>query len=227
MEKRLDSVLIIKNPTARGVDFDHALTELENGKSYYLDCNPFALISSTASRTPAKQRKSKVSGLVDTICSHAYENGLSPDALNTITDIITLANHLDQTSITAIIKSLYPTRKVSNDVVVRVVCSLGQGKGKPSAPTQALLVKWLIMVYEALVDSSVLSCLYGVLFNMLDMISLRSAISLTQSRLPAYVQVQLQCSIVSSAVSHHSPKAREAIQDTDAVSAAYPSNSHN
>lgn len=147
------------------------------------------LILSTAAEIPAKQRKTKLSGLVDTICSHAYEHGLSSDALSTTIDIITLPNHLDQGSLTTIIKNLYPTSKVSNDVVFRVVGSLGQGKGKPSAPTQTLLVKWLILVYEVLADSSILSSLYGVLFNMLDMISLRFVLILTPLRPPAYAQL--------------------------------------
>ena len=114
-----------------------------------------------------------MSVLVDTVCSHAYERGIPADALSTLIDVVTLENHLDQGSRTTVIKNLYPDNRVPSDVVFRVVGALGPSKGKPSAATQGLLVKWLILVYEVLVDSSVLSKLYGVLFNLLDMISLR------------------------------------------------------
>lgn len=82
---------------------------------------------------------------------------------------------LDQTSVTTLIKNLYPAKQVPDDVVVTVVGSLGQGKGKPSPGTQDSLVKWLIVVHEIIESPDVLSCLYGVLFSMLDMISIRYA----------------------------------------------------
>lgn len=74
---------------------------------------------------------------------------------------------------TNLIKNLYPTHRVSVDAVVTVVGALGQGKGKPTPATQNNLVKWLITVHEVLEDPGILSRLYGVLFGMLDMISIR------------------------------------------------------
>lgn len=82
---------------------------------------------------------------------------------------------LDQTTITTLIKNLYPARRIPSDVVITVVGALGQGKGKPSPGTQDSLVKWLITVHEIIEEQSVLSRLYGVLFGMLDMISIRCA----------------------------------------------------
>lgn len=40
-------------------------------------------------------------------------------------------------------------------------------------PVKALLLRWLVMVYDVLDSYDVLSQLYGVLFNLLDMITLR------------------------------------------------------
>jgi centromere protein I len=80
---------------------------------------------------------------------------------------------LDQTTVTTLIRNLYPARRVPRDVVVTVVGALGQGKGKPSPGTQDGLVKWLITVHEIIEEPHVLSRLYGVLFGMLDMISIR------------------------------------------------------
>jgi centromere protein I len=83
--------------------------------------------------------------------------------------------HLDQSSVTTLVKNLYPAQRIPADVVVTIVGALGQGKGKPSPGTQESLVKWLTVIYEIVENSNVLSRLYGVLFGTLDMISIRCA----------------------------------------------------
>ncbi|KAL1653580.1 Phosphate metabolism transcription protein [Didymella pomorum] len=130
-----------------------------------------------ASQTPAKQRTVKVSGVVDTICRHAFADGLDEDALETVVHLAARKTELDQTSVTTLIKNLYPAQRVAGDVVITIVAALGQGKGKPSPGTQDSLVKWLALVHEILGDANVLSRLYGVLFGMLDMISIRLELS--------------------------------------------------
>ncbi|KAF2182814.1 Mis6-domain-containing protein [Zopfia rhizophila CBS 207.26] len=130
----------------------------------------------SASRTPAKQRTVKVSGVVDAICGHAFEGGLDADSLQTLVEIVATKTELDQTSATTLIKNLYPAQRVPTDVVITAVGGLGQGKGKASLGTQNGLVKWLTIVYEVLEDPKILSRLYGVLFGMLDMISIRTSL---------------------------------------------------
>ncbi|EMD87275.1 hypothetical protein COCHEDRAFT_1217472 [Bipolaris maydis C5] len=129
-----------------------------------------------ASRTPAKQRTIKVSSIVDVICRYATEGGLDQDALRDVVQLISVKTSLDQTTITTLIKNLYPARRIPRDVVITVVGALGQGKGKPSPGTQDSLVKWLITVHEIIEEQSVLSRLYSVLFDMLDMISIRTSL---------------------------------------------------
>jgi centromere protein I len=131
------------------------------------------LTLAAASRTTAKQRSVKVSSIVDVICRYASEDGLDHDALRDIVQLASVKTLLDQTTITTLIKNLYPSQKVPGDVVIAIVGALGQGKGKPSPGTQDSLVKWLIIVHEIIEDSNALSRLYGVLFSMLDMISVR------------------------------------------------------
>lgn len=63
--------------------------------------------------------------------------------------------------------------RVSSKLVTQVVCCLGPSKNKPTPATQALLLRWLLLVYDFLEDRAHLSKLYAVLFNYLDMISLR------------------------------------------------------
>jgi centromere protein I len=88
-------------------------------------------------------------------------------------DVITLPNELDQASVGALIRSLYPAAKVPNIVVIKAVSSLGHGQAKIALPAQAALLKWLIMVHDVLEDPIVLAQLYSVLFNLLDTIAIR------------------------------------------------------
>jgi centromere protein I len=110
---------------------------------------------------------------VNDICNHAFQNGLDSRSLRAVVDVIAVKTELDQTGNTSLVKSLYPARRVPPDVVVTVVGGLGQGNSKPSLPTQAALLKWLVLVYDVLEDATILSRLYGVLFDLLDTYSLR------------------------------------------------------
>ncbi|KAF1938471.1 Mis6-domain-containing protein [Clathrospora elynae] len=129
-----------------------------------------------ASRQSAKQRTVKVSSIVDVICRHALNNGLDEDTLREVVQLVSVKTSLDQTTVTTLIRNLYPAHRVPGDVVVIVVGALGQGKGKPSPSTQDSFVKWLTTVHEIIENSGVLSRLYGVLFGMLDMISIRTSL---------------------------------------------------
>ncbi|KAH0566401.1 hypothetical protein GP486_000184 [Trichoglossum hirsutum] len=122
------------------------------------------------------QRKTKVTESVAVICEIAFDHGLSGSSLDAVVDILTQQNELDQNTVASIVRSLYPSGKVSEDAVLKIVGCLGQGQSKPPPSTQAGLLKWLIMVHDVLESHHMLSNLYGVLFNMLDMISLRPSL---------------------------------------------------
>lgn len=107
------------------------------------------------------------------ICHHAFEAGLDQDALRTVVQIASVKTELDQTSVTTLIKNLYPSHRVPADVVVTIVGALGQGKGKPTPATQNTFLKWLVTVHDIIEDPNILSRLYGVLFGLLDSISIR------------------------------------------------------
>ena len=139
----------------------------------------------TASRLPAKFRGQKVQTLIRFICSVAFERGLTSSALTSLLDVVTLPNHLDEASTATLIKHFYPAEDcvtssngVLSGLVCKVVCSLGQGKGKPPVTTQNNLLRWLTMTYDVLGDHSILTKLYGALFNMLDLPSIRCVIRL-------------------------------------------------
>lgn len=125
---------------------------------------------------PAKQRHTSVADLAKAIASQAYETGIPEFLLDRLIGILVKPNHLDQNTVTSIIKNLYPSKKVSPDIVSKVVCSFGPSKTKPSPATQNLLLRWLILVCEDIEDPNHLSKLYSVLFDHLDMFSLRRSL---------------------------------------------------
>ncbi|KAJ5280095.1 Centromere protein Cenp-I [Penicillium angulare] len=122
---------------------------------------------------PVKQRYTDAGQLAKTIASDAYENGIPQDALGRLLKILTTKTNLDQGTTTTLINNLYSAERVISKHVTQVVCCLGPSKSKPTPATQSLLVRWLILTYEHFEDKSHLGKLYAVLFNHLDMISLR------------------------------------------------------
>ncbi|KAI5293972.1 hypothetical protein KEM52_004924, partial [Ascosphaera acerosa] len=93
-----------------------------------------------------------------------------------ISVLIRCCRTIDQSSQTRLVKNLYPSEPVSREVVLRVACSLGACKTKPPAATQHLLAQWLVSVYEVLQDQAHVARLYSLLFNCLDLLSIRRPI---------------------------------------------------
>lgn len=137
------------------------------------------MIGSTASKQAGSSKQDplqlQTELYVDTICEYAHQNGLSAPTLRQLLDTATLSTDFrpSRPNSIKIIKSLYPAGKVSSDLVCLVISSLGPGKAKPATSVQSSLLKWILMVYHVLEDASILSNLYSVIFNMLDMPNLR------------------------------------------------------
>ncbi|KAG5916371.1 hypothetical protein E4U42_007683, partial [Claviceps africana] len=129
------------------------------------------------SKLPAKARGVNIKPTVASLCSLAYENGILPAALDRLVDLVTTPNYLDQASLAAIVRNLYPAERVSSDVVLRVVSALGHGTLKASLTLQAALLKWLVMVYHVLEAPVVLAHAYSVLFNLLDTAAIRAQLA--------------------------------------------------
>lgn len=132
---------------------------------------------SPAARVPAKRRPFPVKPTVERLASLAYERGLPPAALRTlVVDVLAAPGILlDQASLGSLVRSLYPSGAVADDVVLAVVGCLGQGALKPPLPVQALLLRWLVLVYHVLSAPAlaVLARSYAVLFNLLDTAGIR------------------------------------------------------
>lgn len=121
-----------------------------------------------ASKLPPKARSTNIKPTVANLASAAYDRGLLPEALSELIDLVTKPSFLDQASLNAIVKNLYPAARVSRDVVLRVVACLGHGHLKASLNIQAALIRWLILVYHVLESPAVLSQTYQLLFSLLD-----------------------------------------------------------
>lgn len=124
---------------------------------------------------PAKRRAVDVKPKVAELASVAYSQGVLPDDLLDLVNLIVSPTHLDQASLNSIIKNLYPSGRVSEDVVLKVVGCLGLGDVKPSLTLQSALLNWVIQVYHVLDTKAqaMLSRAYSVLFNLLDVSATR------------------------------------------------------
>ncbi|SPN99001.1 related to Mis6 domain protein [Cephalotrichum gorgonifer] len=126
-----------------------------------------------ASKIPAKRRGIPIRPTVDKLCSAVYEHGLLPEPLNDLIGLLVKPSHLDQASLGALVRNLYPVAAVSADAVLDVVGCLGIGELKPSLNIQAALLRWLVMVYHVIDNPAILSRAYPVLFNLLDVAATR------------------------------------------------------
>ena len=127
----------------------------------------------TASKLPPKSRSALIKPTINNLCSLAYDRGLLPDARDELLGLVTAPSLLDQASLGAILRNLYPVTKVSREHALRAVAAVGIGRLKPSLTVQGLLLRWLIMVYHTLEAPAVLSQAYTVLFNFLDTAAIR------------------------------------------------------
>lgn len=130
-----------------------------------------------AAKLSPKARQTPIKPTVASLTSASYERGLLPDALSDLIDLVTTPSFLDQGSLNAIVRNLYPATRVPRDLVVRVVACLGHGRLKASLNIQAALLRWLILVYHVLDSPAILSQSYHVLFSMLDTAATRPALS--------------------------------------------------
>ncbi|KAI1776159.1 Mis6-domain-containing protein [Hypoxylon cercidicola] len=126
-----------------------------------------------ASKLTAKQRGSNVKPAVEKLTQLQYDQGLLPEDLGQLIDLVTTPSFLDQASLGNIVRNLYPATPVNDDIIVRVVGCLGHGKLKPSLAIQGALLKWLVMIYHIVDNQAVLSSTYSILFNLLDTAAIR------------------------------------------------------
>lgn len=127
-----------------------------------------------ASEIQTKKKYPVLKTHLEEIQSHAKQHGLTTATLKRLLEVLTSPNALDHTTQKALFKILYPAGQVPSHLICMVVNALGYGSRKASVSNQQLLLKWMNVIHDVLEDNSILSSLYSVFFNLLDMDSLRA-----------------------------------------------------
>ncbi|RVD83297.1 uncharacterized protein DFL_007692 [Arthrobotrys flagrans] len=130
----------------------------------------------TAATTTRKETpKENFEKLVGELSSYANTNGLTHGYLETLLRILTLPKtSIDASKTRTLVKSLVPLERVKPSTVIHLISSLGEGEQRAEYAAQALLLNWLVMVYDFLDSYAVLHQLYGILFNFLYTANLRA-----------------------------------------------------
>lgn len=151
------------------------IEDIEEGKTFPYRQIWWVIATDTiaASKVQAKRRGTSIKPTVEKLTESLYENGALPEDLARLIRLVTHPRHLDQASISAIVRNLYPATRVTNDAALEVIGSLGHGMLKPSLTVQSHLLRWLIMVYHVLEEPETLSRAYSLLFNLLDTAAIR------------------------------------------------------
>jgi centromere protein I len=123
---------------------------------------------------PAKLRTTPISETIESVTRRASRIGLSSAMLDALVDLISLPNKLDQSSSSRVVRSLFPAAKVHDDCVYRALGCLGLGQHRPGLGVQVELLRWIVLVLDVLENPAVLGRMYGFLFNLLDIIAIRS-----------------------------------------------------
>ena len=96
-----------------------------------------------------------------------------PESLSDLISLLIKPTYLDQASLGAIVRNLYPAAGVPAEAVLGVVGCLGVGELKPTLNVQSALLRWLVMVYHVIESPGILARAYPVLFNLLDVAAIR------------------------------------------------------
>ncbi|EWC44573.1 hypothetical protein DRE_06654 [Drechslerella stenobrocha 248] len=120
--------------------------------------------------------RARVEQLVEQISSYANTNGIPNAQLQALLRILIASkSNLDGPKTRVLVKSLVPRERIAAATVLLLIGSLGEGERKAVYATQALLLRWLVMVYDFLGDYAIVHQLYGVLFNLLHTANLRGS----------------------------------------------------
>ncbi|CAG8686538.1 10586_t:CDS:10, partial [Cetraspora pellucida] len=117
-----------------------------------------------------KDRKNTIKDQTDELETLIQWYGLEDTQIVELLEVI-LKGKLDDSDVRKLIKFLVPRKKVSEISVIKIFGNLGNKNMKHSI--QALLLRWVVLVYGFIRDHSKLYRLYGVIFHYLEYATLR------------------------------------------------------
>ncbi|CAG8838723.1 28804_t:CDS:2, partial [Racocetra persica] len=115
--------------------------------------------------TQDKDRKNTIKDQIDELETLVQCYGLEDTQIVEILEVI-IKGKLDDSDVRKLIKLLVPRNKVSEVSVIKIFGNLGNRNVKHSI--QALLLRWVVLVYDFIRDHSKLLRLYGVIFHYLE-----------------------------------------------------------
>ncbi|KAF9418955.1 hypothetical protein BGZ94_009550 [Podila epigama] len=107
--------------------------------------------------------------------------GLAPEQVVSLLEVI-LASKIDDATARKLVKLLLPRQRVPEDCAIRILGCLGK---HISFSIQALLLRWIILVYDLFDGRSRFQRLYGVVFHYLSYETLRLDLQVTVGKEPA------------------------------------------
>ncbi|KTW28627.1 uncharacterized protein T551_02477 [Pneumocystis jirovecii RU7] len=117
--------------------------------------------------------KERLSNAIKQLSEIAEKVGLDPISIDKGISMICRSHHIGQSNATTIINLMMPCEKVKQKTAIRILGSLGHGKGRASLFIQNMLLKWIVMVYDYLDGYDELNQLYGVIFHYIGFVTLR------------------------------------------------------
>ncbi|GBB86979.1 hypothetical protein RclHR1_13430003 [Rhizophagus clarus] len=117
-----------------------------------------------------KDVKRNVKNQIVELVELVSENGLEVAQLAEVLNVIIIGK-LDHVDIIKLVKILLPRANVPNFLIIKVLSNLGNKVLKYDV--QALLLRWIIIVYNVIEDHSQLIKFYGVIFHYMEYNTLR------------------------------------------------------
>ncbi|GBC41075.2 uncharacterized protein OCT59_001845 [Rhizophagus irregularis] len=123
-----------------------------------------------AQNASVKDVKKNVKNQIVELVKLVSENGLEVSQLAAVLNIL-FVGKLECVDIKRLVKILLPRANVPNFLIIKVLSNLGN-KGL-NYNVQALLLRWIIIVYNVIEDHSQLIKFYGVIFHYMEYDTLR------------------------------------------------------
>ncbi|XP_059145641.1 centromere protein I-like [Physella acuta] len=139
----------------------HNVDGLENALRFMVTLNP-----STVTRGNIKLHLA-----IDEIVKHSQEEGLTPDQIKTLVDVITSPNkNISQTLRTKFVKCLLPSMKVPQSVVVRVISYISTRIFSTPGPSNlhSTLLRWILLTFDYLDGYDQLHKVYDIIFQFVN-----------------------------------------------------------
>ncbi|RUS18846.1 hypothetical protein BC937DRAFT_88271 [Endogone sp. FLAS-F59071] len=183
----------------------HDLDDGQDGREEtYLDEKINVELDVICNYAGIKGNKTRVTNSIKAITELVTENGLDDDCIEKILDLL-LKGGLDEINCKKLVKLLLPRKRVQEVHVVLILGNLFTAKKSVAA----LLLKWVILIYDILESTEKLRKLYGVIFYYLKYQTLSFKIAKVSNNCGTFQTGSLPFTVLSD-----SPRTRQTVPNT-------------